>query len=1041
MVCEKSRRPLLKSVILVVPVNTVANWENEFRKWADHLDPSIRVSNLTDVNRNARPTAIRGWENRGGILLLSDSLFTRLMGQDEYKDRLQCDILVLDEAHTTLSNKTNASYKALSSVRTPRRIALTGSPVQNNLLEYYMMVNWIRPNIFGMTESMFEKTFVIPITKGMASDAPKISVYNSMSQSKLLNEMLLPYVQRKDATELMKDLPPMQQVVLHIRQSRMQCRLYRYFQKFQKTPDGDSYKNFFSMYTALRPIHNHPGCLMLSSDKTSQTNASKKDNENNYAGLGGGEATSSSSWWMNLFKKESPEKLKEVENGFKIVLLLHILTISERLGDKVLVFSQCLKTLDFIEEVLARANWSEHVSSLASSFPGKQMGSWKKGTDYLRIDGDINSAERGGLVDQFNNGEKNGDIRAFLISSKAGGMGINLPAANRVVLFDSHFNPTVTTQAVFRAYRYGQEKDVFVYRLLTEGSIEEKVYSRSVNKTGVAIRVVDGKSIKRSFTAKEVEAMQENLTWVQCDKCEKWRMLPSDVSEEDLPEKWLCKMNLFDVRNNTCDAPERDQLWYERHLYSTDAELSESPMKCMASDPIDSLASQRAKKKLVSNDVILEHLLDVTERQKKTTMISKFYFHEALLESTKDSTEEIEDMRDAIEAENTTAEAIEAEKTSIPSSTQSTSPKDSARATKASSNTKPYSKTSSSPTKNPASATTTSMAATGTPSKKVSSNTKPSFKTSSSPTKTPASATTTSIVATGIVETSVKQKVPDASEVALEKAKASVTNPRVLKEKTPDTSEVALGQVKASPSKRAALKRKTLDVSKVAAVVKPTETSSKHTPSKPTLSARSSPRRSRRHMGSSNTKKERPPHETDRGLKRGLSPDTSLVSNQKDEPTPSKKHGRWTGSSRDSSSPSTLKQRGTNDLLDMDPPADMSERGSVGKKATPKGITKKPRSIFTENGKKGITKKPRSIFSEYRNKETRRGRAKKPRSTPKDDSAASPSPPKYRSKEAKAKARSKSLSKEAKPKVRSWTDSKPAPSNKPPTATEIIDLT
>ncbi len=145
--------------------------------------------------------------------------------------------------------------------------------------------------------------------------------------------------------------------------------------------------------------------------------------------------------------------------------------------------------------------------------------------------------------------------------------------------------------------------------------------------------------------------------------------------------------------NNTLEAPERDQLWYERHLYSTDAELSASPIKCMASDPIDSSASQRAKKKLVSNDEILEHLLDVTERQKKTTMISKFYFHEALLESTKDSTEEIEGMREALEAEQTTAEALEVEKTTMPSSTQSTSPKDSAQAKKALSSTKPCAKT------------------------------------------------------------------------------------------------------------------------------------------------------------------------------------------------------------------------------------------------------------------------------------------------------------------------------------------------------------
>jgi SNF2 family DNA or RNA helicase len=82
MVCEKLDAHL-KSVILAVPVNTVANWENEFRKWSDHLDPSIRVSNLTDVNRNARPTAIRGWENRGGKSFAAvNSLFTRLMGQD-----------------------------------------------------------------------------------------------------------------------------------------------------------------------------------------------------------------------------------------------------------------------------------------------------------------------------------------------------------------------------------------------------------------------------------------------------------------------------------------------------------------------------------------------------------------------------------------------------------------------------------------------------------------------------------------------------------------------------------------------------------------------------------------------------------------------------------------------------------------------------------------------------------------------------------------------------------------------------------------------
>jgi hypothetical protein len=419
-----------------------------------------------------------------------------------------------------------------------------------------------------------------------------------------------------------------------------------------------------------------------------------------------------------------------------------------------------------------------------------------------------------------------------------------------------------------------------------------------------------------------VEAMQENLTWVQCDKCEKWRMLPADVSEEDLPEKWLCHMNKFDVRNNTCKAPERDQLWYERQ-FNTDTAVSESqsPIKCMASDPIDSSSSEGAKQKLVSNDVILEHLLDVTERQKKTTMVSKFYFHEALLESTKDSKEEIEGLR----------EAIEAEKTTMPSSTQGTSPIDSAQAKKSSSKAKASSKTSSSPKEKSVSATTTSMAAIDN------------------------------------VETAVKQKSPDTSEVALEKAKASPPKEVALeKAKATPPTEVALEKAKATPSKRAALKQKTLDASEVA-VAKPTVTSSKHTPSKQSRSAQSSPRRSLRHRGSPNTSKERSSPETDRGLKRGLSPDPSLVASEKNESTPSKKEGRWSDSSEHPGSPSMLKQRNINELLDKDSPAaDTSERGTVEKKA------KKPRSIFKKDGKK----------------DTCSGRAKKTASVSKQDSEA-----------------------------------------------------
>jgi hypothetical protein len=456
-----------------------------------------------------------------------------------------------------------------------------------------------------------------------------------------------------------------------------------------------------------------------------------------------------------------------------------------------------------------------------------------------------------------------------------------------------------------------------------------------VNKTGVALRVVDGKSINRSFTAKELAAMQENYNWVSCEKCEKWRMVPFDVSEEELPDEWFCHMN-FDTTNNTCKAPERSQLWYEKHLYSTDT-TDESPIKCMARDHIDSSSSTPAKNKLVSNDVILKHLLSVTERQKKTTMISRFYFHEALLENKKDSTEEIACLREAIEAESKT----------VPSLNPNTSPKEASQITTAS--VKPASL-----------------------KKKACSTSPSSQRKEFDGVDNSSSATTTSM--TTADETVPKQKNPEASEVALEKATATL-------------SKRATG----TPSKLTAPKQKHLDASEVA-LEKATATPAKRaigTPSKRTPST--SPkrlRRSLRHRSSLDNRKEQSSPEKERGRKRGLSPDTSLVVSHKDEPTPTKKHGRSFSSLRGTKIPSTLKQQRIK-VVDTDA-QEMPETAALGKK-----------------------------------KKTRGGSDKKPDSSFKQDS---PSP-------------QKSQSDVAKPKARSLANAKSQPSSKLPPATEIIDLT
>jgi SNF2 family DNA or RNA helicase len=133
--------------------------------------------------------------------------------------------------------------------------------------------------------------------------------------------------------------------------------------------------------------------------------------------------------------------LKVIENGYKVVLFLHILVKAQELGDKVLLFSQCLRTLDFIEEVLNLEDWGKHAPSLASSFPYAKFRAWRKNVDYLRIDGDTNSTKRGSLINQFNDVKSSEQelttadddkTKLFLLSAKAGGVGVNLIAANRV---------------------------------------------------------------------------------------------------------------------------------------------------------------------------------------------------------------------------------------------------------------------------------------------------------------------------------------------------------------------------------------------------------------------------------------------------------------------------------------------------------------------------------------------------------------------------------------------------------------------------------
>jgi SNF2 family DNA or RNA helicase len=168
--------------------------------------------------------------------------------------------------------------------------------------------------------------------------------------------------------------------------------------------------------------------------------------------------------------------------GNKIILFLSLLALSIDAGDKVLLFSQSLDTLNFIELCLQSDNWGVLIGVSSNKV---KLTRWRMSQQYFRLDG--STGDRQKLIDKFN---KNSSTHLFLISTKAGNMGINLQSANRVVIFDTSWNPAHDLQAIFRSYRYGQQKNVFVYRFIASGSMEEKIYKKQVIKQTLSVIII-----------------------------------------------------------------------------------------------------------------------------------------------------------------------------------------------------------------------------------------------------------------------------------------------------------------------------------------------------------------------------------------------------------------------------------------------------------------------------------------------------------------------------------------------------------------------
>ncbi|XP_054739987.1 transcriptional regulator ATRX homolog [Anastrepha obliqua] len=575
---KNSSRTGVERVLIITPLSTLNNWAREFKYWIGFATKrSVEVYDMSKYkDKPTRIFKLNEWFEEGGACIIGYDMY-RILANEKAKglrkkqrEVLQRalvdpgpDLVVCDEGHLLKNEKTSIS-KAVTKMRTKRRIVLTGTPLQNNLKEYYCMIQFIKPNLLG-TYKEYLNRFVNPITNGQYTDSTERDIRLMKHRSHILHKMLEGCIQRRDYSVLAPYLPPKHEYTVYTTLSELQQQIYEYYMRTQRDFSDITGKGarLFQDFQDLRRIWTHPMNLRKNSDtvirKRQQANDSDSmedficDDDDDEAetgtgsdtsvdssksfpsgGEGSGNATARkgakgtrtrsgkqadkesdveelepsqpeadpSEWWKCLVDEK---ELNNINHSPKLVILMNLLQECEIIGDKLLVFSQSLQSIDVIEHFLALIDSKTRGYEYEGNV-GDFKGFWQPGIDYYRLDGSCSVESREAMCKKFNDvGNLRG--RLFLISTRAGGLGINLVAANRVVIFDVSWNPSHDTQSIFRVYRFGQEKPCYIYRLIAMGTMEQKVYERQVAKQATAKRVIDEQQISRHYNQSDLQEL------------------------------------------------------------------------------------------------------------------------------------------------------------------------------------------------------------------------------------------------------------------------------------------------------------------------------------------------------------------------------------------------------------------------------------------------------------------------------------------------------------------------------------------------------
>ncbi|XP_037347847.2 probable global transcription activator SNF2L2 isoform X3 [Talpa occidentalis] len=451
--------------LIIVPLSTLSNWTYEFDKWAPSV-VKISYKGTPAMRRSLVPQLRSGKFN---VLLTT---YEYIIKDKHILAKIRWKYMIVDEGHRMKNHHCKLTQVLNTHYVAPRRILLTGTPLQNKLPELWALLNFLLPTIFKSC-STFEQWFNAPFA--MTGERVDLNEEETILIIRRLHKVLRPFLLRRLKKEVESQLPEKVEYVIKCDMSALQKILYRHMQakgilltdgseKDKKGKGGA--KTLMNTIMQLRKICNHPYMFQHIEESFAE-----------HLGYSNGVINGA-----ELYRASG-----------KFELLDRILPKLRATNHRVLLFCQMTSLMTIMEDYFAFRNFL-----------------------YLRLDGTTKSEDRAALLKKFN--EPGSQYFIFLLSTRAGGLGLNLQAADTVVIFDSDWNPHQDLQAQDRAHRIGQQNEVRVLRLCTVNSVEEKILAAAKYKLNVDQKVIqagmfDQKSSsheRRAFLQAILEHEEEN---------------------------------------------------------------------------------------------------------------------------------------------------------------------------------------------------------------------------------------------------------------------------------------------------------------------------------------------------------------------------------------------------------------------------------------------------------------------------------------------------------------------------------------------------